>query len=203
MIHVKFRPLDPNIPLEKYNWPAYMVLSDVGEGEWYKKSYPILYEMSEHQALSGKICLQARTCHNPFQPWSKDVPPCWCNADDSLKRESDRLREETAQLSAQVQQERRSRAQTERALIDSLPNPSTIECAHLEAGRCNGRDKCKFLHTEEALERAKTKRCCLTPKGLNPSSCLKSRGFTSPAVCARVGAGSRVRYRSKVRKEYA
>ena len=151
--------------VDKYNWPAYIVLNDVGEGDWYKQCYPILYEMSEHQTLSVKICLQARPCHNPFQPWSKEVLPCFCNADDSLKREADRLREETALLSAQVQQERRSRAQTDRALINSLPDPSTIPCSHLEAGRCNGKDKCKFLHTEEALERAKTRRCCLIPKG--------------------------------------
>ena len=84
-IHINFRPLDPNANLATHAWPKYVAVT-AGTDEYRVVNHPMTYQLGEHDALSGIVCLRNRPCHLPFRPPAPGKPVCNCNADDTARR---------------------------------------------------------------------------------------------------------------------
>ena len=129
IIHVRARPINPTTKLFDYPWPMYFSV-EAGTGDWHRKAQPLLYEISEHDAVSGKLCLRRKPCHRPFRPRNPSdlfEQLCSCHADDAARRAEAEAREaRNASLSgkrknvSQGQSELRSEIAAARSPIPTL-----------------------------------------------------------------------------------
>ena len=127
VIHANVRSIDPLLPLNQTKWPPFMVLRVNPHDKVYH--HPLNYQITENDAISGKLCLNPVACHGYFKP-APGFNPCICPSDVTVKpftsRKQKRLALETAQAPL-------------RNLKGNLP------CRHWLKGTCNI-PKCKFLH---------------------------------------------------------
>jgi hypothetical protein len=162
IVHVRARPIDSTTPLFNWEWPMYFTV-DAGEGVWRRKAHPLIYEIGEHLAVAGKLCLRRRPCHRPFRPRKNnpDEETCNCNKDDADKRTADEERAKSAAIAKRKTVEQSTAEFREEMTAKKKATP----CPHLLTGKCDAAKHCGFLHSSDALADAMTRPCILPKRG--------------------------------------
>ena len=75
VIHANVRSIDPLLPLNQTKWPPFMVLRVNPHDKVYH--HPLNYQITENDAISGKLCLNPVACHGYFKP-APGFNPCIC-----------------------------------------------------------------------------------------------------------------------------